>query len=163
MKQHSQETLNASFLHTLMTDIYVNRDEEYSSMKFPPAKKFFGDIDRDKNCHILSDRIHKLPRIQRLVLAIEEEVGDITVNSVWLIKKTMGDDGFQEWHQDFKHKITKQLLWISALSPQMNILLKFLWSTKMILWQFPRKRLISVLPVATSKVAHVTMKWSSYN
>jgi hypothetical protein len=93
-----------------MTDIYVNWDEEYSATKFPPAKKFLGDIDRAKNCHILSDQIHKLPRIQRLVLAIEEEVGDITVDSVWLIKKTIGDDGFQEWHQDFKHKITKTIV-----------------------------------------------------
>jgi len=87
MKQHTQGTLDAPFLHTLMTDIYVNWDEEYSATKFPPAKKFLGDIDRAKNRHILSDQIHKLPRIQRLVLAIEEEVGDIIVNSVWLIKK----------------------------------------------------------------------------
>ncbi len=93
-----------------MTDLYVNWDDQYSATKFPPAKKFFGDIDRDKNHHILSDQIQKLPRIQRLVIAIEEEVGDITVDSVWLIKKTLGDDGFQEWHQDFKHKITKTIV-----------------------------------------------------
>ncbi len=95
MKQHAQGTLNASFVNTLMTDLYINWDEEYSATKFPPAKKFFGEIDRDKNCHILSDKIHKLPKIQRLVLAIEEEVGDI-IDSVWLIKKTIADDGFQE-------------------------------------------------------------------
>jgi hypothetical protein len=29
---------------------------------------------------------------------------------VWLIKKTIADDGFQEWHQDFKHKITKTIV-----------------------------------------------------
>ena len=93
-----------------MTDLYVNWDEEYSATKFPPAKKFFGEIDRDKNRHILSDQIHKVPKIQRLDLAIEEEVGDITVDSVWLIKKTISDDGFQEWHQDFKHKITRTIV-----------------------------------------------------
>ena len=43
MKQHTQGTLDAPFLHTLMTDLYVNWDEEYSATKFPPAKKFFGD------------------------------------------------------------------------------------------------------------------------
>ncbi len=79
-------------------------------MKFPPAKKFFGEIARDKNRHILSDQIHKVPKIQRLVLVIEEEVGDITVDSVWLIKRTIANDGFQEWHQDFKHKITKTIV-----------------------------------------------------
>ncbi len=46
----------------------------------------------------------------RSTSAIEEEVGDITVDSVWLIKKTIADDGFQEWHQDFKHKITKTIV-----------------------------------------------------
>ena len=29
---------------------------------------------------------------------------------MWLIKKTQADDGFQEWHQDFKHKITKTIV-----------------------------------------------------
>ena len=43
MKQHTQGTLQANLLHTLTTDLYLNWDEEYSAMKFPPAKKFFGD------------------------------------------------------------------------------------------------------------------------
>jgi hypothetical protein len=63
-----------------MTDLYINWDEEYSATKFPPAKNFLGN-DRDKNRHILHDQIHKVPKIQRLVLAIEEEVGDITLDS----------------------------------------------------------------------------------
>ena len=29
---------------------------------------------------------------------------------MWLIKKTIADDGFQEWHQDMKHKITKTIV-----------------------------------------------------
>ncbi len=74
---------------TLITDLYMNWDEDYSATKFPPAKNFFGKVDRDKNRHILHDQIHKVPKIQRLVLAIEEEVGDITVDSVWLIKRPL--------------------------------------------------------------------------
>jgi hypothetical protein len=74
------------------------------------VKKFLGKIDQEKNRHILHDQIHKVPKIQQLVLAIEEEVGNITVNSVWLIKKTIANDGFQEWHQDMKHKITKTIV-----------------------------------------------------
>ena len=108
--KHTQGKLDASLVNTLMTDLYMNWDKKYSATNFPPAKNFFGKIDRDKNRHILSDQIHKVPKIQRLVLAIEEEVGNITVDSVWLIKKTIADDGFQEWHQDFKHKITKTIV-----------------------------------------------------
>jgi hypothetical protein len=32
------------------------------------------------------------------------------VDSVWLIKKTKQDDGFQEWHPDTKTKITKTIV-----------------------------------------------------
>ena len=92
--KHTQGTLDASLVNTLMTDLYMNWDEEYSATNFPPAKNFFGKIDKDKNRHILSDQIHKVPKIQRLVIAIEEQVGDITVDSVWLIKKTIANDGF---------------------------------------------------------------------
>jgi hypothetical protein len=106
----STTKLDASLGNTLMTDLYMNWDKKYSVTNFPPAKKFFGKIDRDKNRHILSDQIHKVPKIQRLVIAVEEQVGDITVDIVWLIKKTIVDDGFQEWHQDFKHKITKTIV-----------------------------------------------------
>ena len=109
-KTYSQGTVDSTLVNTLMTDLYMNWDEDYSATKFPPAKNFFGKVDRDKNRHILHDQIHKVPKIQRLVLAIEEEVGDITVDSVWLIKKTIADDGFQEWHQDMKHKITKTIV-----------------------------------------------------
>jgi hypothetical protein len=41
---------------------------------------------------------------------IEERLGNITVDSVWLIKKTKGDDGFQQWHQDLKHSITTTVI-----------------------------------------------------
>jgi hypothetical protein len=110
MKMHIQGKLDASLVNTLMTDLYLSWDEAYSVTKFPPATNFFGEIDKAKNRHILSDQIPHVPKIQRLVLAIEEEVGDITLDSVWLIKKTIADDGFQEWHQDFKHKITKTIV-----------------------------------------------------
>ncbi len=41
---------------------------------------------------------------------IEDQIGHITVDSVWLIKKTRVDDGFQEWHQDMKHNITMTVI-----------------------------------------------------
>ena len=120
--KHTQGKLDASLVNTLMTDLYMNRDKEYSATNFPPAKKFFGKIDRDKNRHILKDQIHKVPKIQHLDIAIEEQVGNITVDSVWLIKKTIANDGFQEWHQDFKHKITKTIVVnVSCVSTEDNL------------------------------------------
>jgi hypothetical protein len=44
------------------------------------------------------------------VLSFEDKFKDITVDSVWLIKKTKQDDGFQEWHQDMKIKITTTIV-----------------------------------------------------
>ncbi len=81
-----------------------------SADQFPPASKFLGKIDKAKNCHIQKDQIHLLPKIQCLVLAFEEHVPDITVDSIWLIKKTKQDNGVQEWHQDMKTKITKTMV-----------------------------------------------------
>ena len=69
--KHTQGKVDASLINTLMTDLNMNWDKKYSATNFPQAKKFFGKIDRDKNSHILSDQIHKVPKIQRLVLAIE--------------------------------------------------------------------------------------------
>jgi hypothetical protein len=52
--KHTKGTVDASLVNTLMTDLYLNWDEEYSVTRFPPAKIFFRKIDRDKNYHILS-------------------------------------------------------------------------------------------------------------
>ena len=45
-----------------------------------------------------------------LVLYLEEEMKDITVDSVWIIKKEGEEDGFQEWHQDMKNKIVTTIV-----------------------------------------------------
>ena len=70
-KSNSQGTVRSILVYTLMTNLYINWDEEYSTTKFPPAKNFLEKIDRDKNHQILCDQIHKVPKIQRLVLVIE--------------------------------------------------------------------------------------------
>ena len=97
-------------LNGLTEDLFSHWDETYSVEKFPPATKFFGAIDKSKNRHILKHQISQVPKIEQLVLAFEKKLGDISVDSVWLIRKEMGDDGFQEWHQDMKYKITKTIV-----------------------------------------------------
>jgi hypothetical protein len=110
MTSYIQGQFDPSKLNGLTEDLFLHWDDKYSAEKFPPATKFFGLIDKAKKCHILHDQIHQVPKTEQLVFAFEEEVGDITVESVWLIKKTKEDDGFQEWHQDMKHRITKTIV-----------------------------------------------------
>ena len=99
-----------STLNGLGEDLFLEWDRKYSADQFPPASKFLGRVDKAKNRLILKHQIHLLPKIERLVFAFEEKFSDITVDSVWLIKKTKQDDGFQEWHQDMKTKITNTIV-----------------------------------------------------
>ncbi len=99
-----------STLNGLDDELFLEWDDKYSADQFPPASKFLGRVDKAKNRHILKHQIHLLPKIERLVLSFEEMFNDITVDSVWLIKKTKQDDGFQEWHQDMKTKITRTIV-----------------------------------------------------
>ena len=98
-------------LEPLVHDLLHHWDDKFSVDKFPPSSKFQDrKIDKSKNRHILSHHIHLLPMIQQLCLAFEEIIGGITVDSVWLLKKLKGDDGFQGWHQDLPHKITTTIV-----------------------------------------------------
>jgi hypothetical protein len=108
MSTYSHDQL--STLNGLGEDLYLEWDGKYSADQFPPASKFLGPVDKAKNRHILNHQIHLLPKIERLVLSFQEKFNDITVDSVWLIKKTKQDDGFQEWHQDMKTKITRTIV-----------------------------------------------------
>jgi hypothetical protein len=84
-----------STLNGLGEDLFLEWDHKYSADQFPPASKFLGRVDKAKNRHIQKNQIHLLPKIEILVLSFEEKFKDITVDSVWLIKKTKQDDGFQ--------------------------------------------------------------------
>ena len=97
-------------LDSLTEDLLAEWDGDYSAKKYPPAKKFFGNIDATKNRHIKLEQIPSRPKVHNLVLALEELFMDITVDSVWLIKKQGEEDGFQEWHQDLKHKCSATIV-----------------------------------------------------
>ena len=98
-------------LEPLVHDLLRHWDDKYSAEQFPPSSKFQDKlIDRSKNRHIRSNQIHLLPMIQQLCIAFEELIGGITVDSVWLLKKSKDDDGFQGWHQDMPHKITTTIV-----------------------------------------------------
>ena len=100
-----------SQLKNLTQDLFDNWDTTYSADKFTPAKYFQGaKVDREKNRHILYDQIHLVPKIHQLVLLFQDKLDFLTVNSVWLIKKSREDDGFQGWHQDMKHRVTTTIV-----------------------------------------------------
>ena len=105
LKSHEVGCIDESCLRDFSTELFLEWDGNYSAGHFPPAKNFLGKIDRSKNRHIQSNQIASRPKLHNLVLYLEEEMKDITVDSVWIIKKEGQEDGFQEWHQDMKHRI----------------------------------------------------------
>ena len=104
---HVDESVFRGLTRDLVSKWDDNDDHGYSADKYPPSKKFQQQpIDKSKNRHIRYEQIAKLPQLQRLTTEIEQKLGNITVDSVWLIKKQKDDDGFQHWHQDMKHRIS---------------------------------------------------------
>jgi hypothetical protein len=105
------EDMVSELTHDLVTKWDDNDDRGYSVEKYPPSKKFQEQpIDKCKNRHIQYEQIAKLPKLQRVTTEIEAQLKNLTVDSVWLIKKTKGDDGFQHWHQDLNHSITTTVI-----------------------------------------------------
>jgi len=108
---HLNEAIVSGLTRDLVSKWDDNDDHGFSVKKFPPTKEFLGKgIDKTKNRYIRFKDIAKLPRLQRVTTEIEDRIGNITVDSVWLIKKMRTDDGFQEWHQDMKHNITTTVI-----------------------------------------------------
>jgi hypothetical protein len=70
------------------------------------AAKHSGKIDKSKNPHILRHQINKLPKIETLVLDLLDELSDVTIDSVWLVKKTKKDVAIKQWHLGIKHTNT---------------------------------------------------------
>jgi hypothetical protein len=104
---HVDESVFRGLTRDLVSKWDDNDDHGYSADKYPPSKKFQQQpIDKSKNRHIRYEQIAKLPQLQRLTTEIEQKLGNITVDSVWLIKKQKEDNGFQHWHQDMKHRIS---------------------------------------------------------
>jgi hypothetical protein len=83
-------------------DIQDNWETTYAVTKFPPSKAFDGDkIDPNTNRHLQGDTFQKIPHMDSLVKYFESRFTQFHVKSVWIIKKTRENDGFQVWHRDF--------------------------------------------------------------
>jgi hypothetical protein len=89
-------------LTPLTQDIRDNRDTTYSVNVFLPAKAFDGEkFDATKNRHIPSGMFLGVHLIAELVKYFEDKYTHLKVRSVWIIKNSRENDGFQRWHRDF--------------------------------------------------------------
>jgi hypothetical protein len=99
MKQgrlHTQDVLSVS------QDIDENWDTTYADSKYPPSKAFDGvRIDPGTNRHLTHDSFRGIPEMNALVKTFESQNRELRVNSVWIIKKSKDNQGFQKWHRDF--------------------------------------------------------------
>jgi len=104
-KQNRNMTMGGiavSQMQNISTDIQNNWDTTYSESKFPPSKAFDGGkIDRSTNRHLQRNTWNNIPDMCDLVNYFESHYRRLRVDSVWLIKKTRENDGFQGWHRDF--------------------------------------------------------------
>ncbi len=87
-------------------DLLFHWEDKYGEDKFPPAAKHSGKVEKSKNRHILHHQMKKVPKIEKLVKELEDELSDVTIDSVWLVKKTKKDVGIKVWHLGMKHTNT---------------------------------------------------------
>ena len=66
------------------------------------AKKFSGGpVDRASNRQIYKKHFHEVPLLKNLVDTFEIMLPYLSVDLVWLLRKSKEGDGFQGWHKDF--------------------------------------------------------------
>ena len=83
-------------------DLYNNWDSTYSDLKFRPSKAFNGEaVDPCNNRHLREETFRNIPTLNGLIKRFKETHIDLNVHSVWIIRKTKGNMGFQNWHRDF--------------------------------------------------------------
>jgi hypothetical protein len=82
-------------------DIQNNWDTTYSGAKYNPSKAFDGPIDPASNRHLQKGSFRREPKMNEFVNVFETAYRNLRVNSVWLIKKSKDNGGFQSWHRDF--------------------------------------------------------------
>lgn len=100
-KKMTVERLPFQDVNDVSNDVLNNWDTTYSQSKFAPSKAFDGPIDPATNRHLLKDAFRREPKMNALVKVFEATYRHLRVNSVWLIKKSKENDGFQSWHRDF--------------------------------------------------------------
>jgi len=100
-KEMTVNQLDFEDVNDVSNDVMNNWDTTYSHLRFPPCKAFDGPIDPATNRHLQNDSFRSVPQMNALVKVFEETYTRLRVQSVWLIKKSKTNGGFQTWHRDF--------------------------------------------------------------
>ncbi len=98
MTSHLLSNFDPTKLHSLIVDLLYHQEDKYGEDEFPPAAKLYGKVDKLKNRHILRHQMKKVPMIEKLVSDLEDRLTDVTIDSVWLVKKTKKDVPNKVWH-----------------------------------------------------------------
>ena len=96
------DELRLSEVCYISEDIKHNWDTTYSDLKFRTSNAFGGElIDHLSNRHLQDESCRSVPEMNELVTLFERKYTHLRVKSVWIIKKTKTNGGFQDWHRDF--------------------------------------------------------------
>ena len=101
-KSMKQGRLHLEYVTSVSNDIDKNWDTTYADSKYPPSKAFDGEgLDCSTNRHLTDDSFREIPEMNALIEKFESDYRELRVKSVWIIKKSKENEGFQSWHQDF--------------------------------------------------------------
>jgi hypothetical protein len=100
-KQVTRGCLDESTLSELRDDLINNWEVLYSNPGYQPCKKISGvPVDRASNMQIYKKHFNQVPLLKNLVDTFETMLPYLSVNLVWLLRKSKEGDGFQGWHKD---------------------------------------------------------------
>ncbi len=101
-KQVTRGCLGESTLSELRDDLLNNWEILYSNPEYQPCKNFSGGpVDRESNRQICRKHLTQVPLLKNLVDTFETLLLYLSVDLVWLLRKSKEGDGFQGWHKNF--------------------------------------------------------------
>jgi hypothetical protein len=105
--------LDNSTLLELRDDLISNWDIHYSNPDYRPCKNFSGGpVDRTSNRQIYKKHFTQVQLLKKLVDFFETMSPYLSIDLVWLLRKSKEGDGCQGWHKDFSlgQQITKTIV-----------------------------------------------------
>jgi hypothetical protein len=101
-KDFTEGHLDKSPLLALRDDLINNWDINYSNANFQPCRIFSGGaVKRTSNRQIQNKIFTQVPLLKNLADTFETMFPFLSVDLVWLLRKSKEGDGFQVWHKDF--------------------------------------------------------------
>jgi hypothetical protein len=101
-QQVTQGCLDESALSELRDDLLINWVILYSNPEYQPCKNFSGGpVNRASNMQIYRKHFSQVPLLKNMVDTFETMLPYLSVDLVWLLRKSKEGDGFQGWHKDF--------------------------------------------------------------